>query len=233
MPTYGYSDGFDEFVDEVIGDVAFDVFEESEVDLAGGHQRRQQRVRARRHRAVEPRQSQREQREQQMARTLKEEHPYLHPDVARAAVRGAQNVKGAGGQGADVVLRDGRGREVSVLGPHTPLSSLYSRVLAESPQAGPRGEIWMQVTTPGATPEQVRQALSELAVESPRLVGQSVRVFGPQGQLLYRRSIPVRGSQQFDSFVDIEDLLSGLDSFTEEFNGIDSRFDGEKGRRLR
>ena len=115
--------------------------------------------------------------------SLLEEHPNLNPDVAAEAARNGIFSPGAGGEGADVELANGGGREVSV---HTGnLDNLGGHILDEAEQRDVT-EIFMQVNTEGVTQEDVlamvqgpdglRANLGDAAS------GKLVRIFGPDGQ---------------------------------------------------
>lgn len=122
------------------------------------------------------------------AQILQNEHQHgggLHPRVLTAALRGAVGVGGAGTRGADVQLRDGRGREVAAFRGN--LRNLASVIQDEARQAGPGGEIFMQVNTPGATRQQVASALQgHIRLSGPQGSWQYLRIFGPQGQQLWQ-----------------------------------------------
>lgn len=118
--------------------------------------------------------------QQTLRDTLIREHPGLNPNVAADAVRGAERVMGPGGRGADVVLLNGGGREVSVhSGVFTP-QGVGAHLLEEAAQAG-TSEIYLQINT--GTREGFLRMLPGLRSGYAELRGVFVKVFGPDGQV--------------------------------------------------
>ena len=114
--------------------------------------------------------------------TLLREHPGLHPSVATKAARSGVRAAGPGGAGADVILANTIGREVSV---HSgKLSNLGSHIATEARQRGV-GEIFVQINTPGATQDEILRLLlgpAGLRHTVPEASGKTVRLFGPNGE---------------------------------------------------
>ena len=114
--------------------------------------------------------------------TLIREHPGLHTNVATQAARGGSRAMGPGGAGADVVLLNGGGREVSVhSGAFTP-NSIGTHLQAEAMQSGTT-QIFLQVNSVGATRQGLLQMISGLRRAYPELRGMFVKIFGPNGQV--------------------------------------------------
>jgi RHS repeat-associated protein len=112
--------------------------------------------------------------------TLLDEHPQLHPDVATKAAQGSVRAAGPGGRGADVILANGRGREVSVhTGAFTP-ESVGSHLVAEARQEGVN-EIFLQLNTPGASRQGLLQMMPDIRRAYSELSGMEIQFFGPDG----------------------------------------------------
>jgi hypothetical protein len=116
----------------------------------------------------------------EMADALLEEHPHLNSRVAEDAVQGAESVKGAGGAGADVNLLNGRGREVSVHSGRFSQESILGHLLDEVRQSG-TSEIYLQLSSAGATREGLLRMIPQLRRGAPDLDGVLVRIYGPNG----------------------------------------------------
>jgi hypothetical protein len=113
--------------------------------------------------------------------TLLREHPGLHPNVAADAARGGARAMGPGGAGADVVLINGGGREVTVhSGAFTP-QNVGTHLVGEAAQRGTT-QIFMQINSAGATREGLLQMISGLRSGYPDLRGIFVKIFGPDGE---------------------------------------------------
>jgi hypothetical protein len=118
--------------------------------------------------------------QQQMATSLVNEHPGLSAKVASEAVRGAASVAGRGGKGADVLLLNGGGRELTVHTGAVSAQSLGSHLLSKAAQSGTT-EIFMQVNSSGATREMILQIIPEIRTGLRGLAGRFVKIFGPDG----------------------------------------------------
>jgi hypothetical protein len=113
--------------------------------------------------------------------TLIEEHKGLNPQVASEASKGAAKVMGPGGEGADVLLLSGGGREVSVhTGAFTP-GSVGGHLQTEAMQKGTT-EIYLQINSQGASQEKLLSMIPRLRTAYLELRGITVRIFGPNGQ---------------------------------------------------
>jgi hypothetical protein len=111
-----------------------------------------------------------------------EEHPGLHPDLATKAARGSVEAVGKGGQGADIKLVNGGGREVTIH--NGSLDSVGAHLIREAGQRGTT-EIWVQIDTPGASQNKtisLIQGTRSLRSAHPELRGKEVRFFGPDGR---------------------------------------------------
>jgi hypothetical protein len=128
---------------------------------------------------------------QAMIKQLLEEHPGLHPKVADAAVNAAQRVMGKGGAGGDVVLDPRVTREVSVHAGRLDPQSLIGHLQKEARQTGVR-EIYLQINTPGATRQSVRDAMRAIQNGVPELNGVRVRVYDSQGRLFWQGQMRFR-----------------------------------------
>lgn len=118
--------------------------------------------------------------QQAMMPELKTEHPKLLDRVAEDALRGAYRIKGKGGGGADIVLANGKGREVSVHTGAFTMTLIGEHLQKEALQQGTE-EIYLQLNTG------TRQALLAMIPELRRgyleLEGVYVRFFGPNGDV--------------------------------------------------
>ncbi len=119
--------------------------------------------------------------QQRIRDVLLEEHPGLHPRVATEAARGGKNVQGPGGEGADVTLLNGGGREVSVHHGEFTLDALGGHLVRKAGQDRTT-EIYLQITSPGASHEAFLQLIPQLRKAHGDLRGRFVRVFGPHGE---------------------------------------------------
>src|SRR5260221_13826350 len=125
--------------------------------------------------------------EAEMARILQDEHETTGSEFIANAVKGATSVKGAGGEGADVVLSNGGEREVTV---HTGNVRNFGTHLQDearqfSASASPK-EIWIQIKNAGITQEQL---VNDIAGPAPNwqygtagLDGIDVIVRGPNNE---------------------------------------------------
>lgn len=119
--------------------------------------------------------------QQQIRDVLLEEHSGLHPRVATEAARGGKSVQGPGGDGADVTLLNGGGREVTVHhGEFTP-DALGGHLVRKAGQDRTT-EIYLQINSPGASREAFLQFIPKLRNAYGDLRAQFVRVFGPNGE---------------------------------------------------
>jgi hypothetical protein len=123
-----------------------------------------------------------------------DEHEGLHPKVAARAARNGISAKGAGGKGADVVLADGGGREVSVRskGAFTE-EGVGGHLVQEARQAG-TNEIFLQINTPGASRAGLAKMLPKLIRYAPDLKGIWVEISGPDGEVWF--SGPFKGPEE-------------------------------------
>jgi hypothetical protein len=128
---------------------------------------------------------------QAMTRQLLDEHPGLHANVADEAVDGAVRVMGAGGAGGDVVLDPHVTREVSVHTGRLDEQNLTSHLQNEARQAGVR-EIYLQVNSPGATSQAIRQAMNKIQNGVRELAGVRVRVYDHQGRMVWKGNMQFR-----------------------------------------
>ena len=112
--------------------------------------------------------------------TLLGEHPGLHERVATAAARNAAEVMGPGGAGADVILVNGIGREVSVHSGALTAAGIGSHLQEEARQAG-TNEIYLQINSGGASREAILQMIPEIRGGYLELGGINVKIFGPDG----------------------------------------------------
>jgi uncharacterized protein DUF4157 len=118
---------------------------------------------------------------QAIADTLISEHPGLNPTVAAAASEGAERAVGAGVEGADVILLNGGGREVSVHSGAFTLERLGGHLIEEAGQAGTT-EIYLQINSQGASRGGLLQMMPRLQRGYVDLDGLFVRIFGPNGE---------------------------------------------------
>jgi putative toxin of predicted polymorphic toxin system len=114
--------------------------------------------------------------------TLLGEHPGLHPAVATDAARGSVSAKGPGGRGADLDLIDGGGREVSVHHGAFTTEAIGGHLLGEVRQESTT-EIFLQISSPGATRQGFLKMLPALRSGSRDLQRVYVKVFGPDGSV--------------------------------------------------
>jgi hypothetical protein len=128
---------------------------------------------------------------QAMIKELLDEHPGLHERVADDAVSGAVRVMGAGGAGGDVVLDEHVTREVSVHTGRLDQQNLTTHLQEEARQAGVR-EIYLQINSPGATTQSIRQAMNGIQNGIPELAGIRVRVYESQGRLVWKGNMRFR-----------------------------------------
>ena len=85
-----------------------------------------------------------------------------HPSTLRAVVASAKSVMGKGGEGGDVVLFDGRRRELKIYIPvNSPLNyaAFRDKLREKSHQAGVY-EVFMQVERPGCSTPAVKAAVN-------------------------------------------------------------------------
>jgi hypothetical protein len=115
-----------------------------------------------------------------MVQELRKEHPQLNATVAEDAVRDASRVAGKGGPGADVILANGRGREVSVHTGAFTIESIKEHLINEVRQVGTR-EIYLQINSASASREGLMQMIFTLRRAADDLDGVYVKFFGPTG----------------------------------------------------
>jgi hypothetical protein len=87
--------------------------------------------------------------QQQIRDVVLKEHAGLHPRVAAEAARGGRSVQGPGGEGADVSLLNGGGREVTVHRGEFTSEALGGHLVGKANQ-GNVTEIYVQINSPGA-----------------------------------------------------------------------------------
>jgi hypothetical protein len=87
---------------------------------------------------------------------------------------------GPGGEGADVPLAGGGGREVTVHQGEFTSQGIGSHLETEAAQAGTT-EIFMQINSSGATRGALQRMIPELQNAYVSLRGRWVRFFGPNG----------------------------------------------------
>lgn len=103
----------------------------------------------------------------------------LHPDVAARAVNDAVGIAGKGVKGADILLRDGRVREITVFHGNFRLENIRTRLIKKSLQAT---EVFMQINSPDASRAALRKWAQQRVSEGDLdLAGTTVRFFGPDG----------------------------------------------------
>lgn len=135
---------------------------------------------------------------QAMIKELKDEHPGLNDRVADDAVNGAKRVMGAGGAGGDVVLDEHVTREVSVHAGRLDQPNLTTHLQAEARQAGVR-EIYLQINSPGATTQSIRQVMDGIQNGIPELKGIRVRVYDSQGRVVWQGNMRFRDTDPIRS----------------------------------
>jgi hypothetical protein len=106
----------------------------------------------------------------------------LHPKVATEAARNGVAAKGPGGQGADVILANGRSREVSVHSADFTDKSISNHLLEEIGQENV-DEIYLQINSPGATRRELLEIIPNVRSGYQELRGIEIHFFGPDGQL--------------------------------------------------
>jgi hypothetical protein len=121
------------------------------------------------------------------------EHPGLHEKVATAAARNAAEVAGAGGEGADVILVNGQGREVSVHSGAFTGQGIGSHLQEEARQLG-TNEVYLQINTAGASREALLGMIPEIRAGYPELDGLNIKFFGPDGEAWWEG--PFRGPRE-------------------------------------
>lgn len=114
--------------------------------------------------------------------SLLHEHPGLNPTVATEAAKSGAKAMGSGGKGADVVLINGGGREVSVHSGAFTSEGIGSHLQAEAAQVNTT-EIYLQINSTGATKAELLQMISRLRNAYPELRGILVKIFGSDGSI--------------------------------------------------
>jgi hypothetical protein len=135
---------------------------------------------------------------QAMVKELMDEHKNLNIKVANDAVNGAKRVMGAGGAGGDVVLDEHVTREVSVHTGRLDEQNLTTHLQEEARQTGVR-EIYLQINSPGATTQSIRQAMNGIQNGIPELAGVRVRVYDSQGRVVWQGNMRFRDTDPIKS----------------------------------
>jgi len=120
--------------------------------------------------------------QQEMARSLLEEHPNLSEKVAVDAAKGGARAAGKGGPGADVPLLNGGGREVSVHQSSSPFTadSIGSHLQQEAMQRGTT-QVYLQINS--GTREAFLKMLPEIRNAYLELRGVLVKIYGADGSV--------------------------------------------------
>ncbi|MEJ2664749.1 MAG: hypothetical protein P8107_12025 [Spirochaetia bacterium] len=124
-------------------------------------------------------------REQKFIDKLVEEHG-ISEKTAKAAVKGAKEVKGRGVEGADVLLRSGKKREVFAIHGKVTKQNIFSK-LAKKPQLAESDELFIQINDHSINQSKIAEIIFQLRKEENiDLIGKLVKFFDREGNFLGR-----------------------------------------------